>query len=162
MSTAFKVPIKLILCSISPSLQTLLNIDVLSNNPGMQGIVCNFLEPGVYNRGKGQLARKVQIGKLLKNNEPLCGWIKSDPEDLHNKFSWQLEISLNCKLECTTMCKIYFWGVYWPLKESMWSCRFEPYSLLVWRRKLDSVKLLSLSLYRWTTLSTRSKQAFEV
>ncbi|XP_071803237.1 sorting nexin-13-like isoform X2 [Asterias amurensis] len=40
-------------------LQTLLNVDVLSNNPGMQGIVCNFLEPGVYNRGKGQLARKM-------------------------------------------------------------------------------------------------------
>ena len=41
--------------------QTLLNPDVLANNAGMLPIVCNFLEPGVYNRGKGMLARRVSV-----------------------------------------------------------------------------------------------------
>ncbi|XP_038077949.1 sorting nexin-13-like isoform X2 [Patiria miniata] len=40
-------------------LHTLLNADVHSSNPGIQAIICNFLEPGVYNRSKGQLARKM-------------------------------------------------------------------------------------------------------
>ena len=38
--------------------QTLLNPDVLANNAGMLPIVCNFLEPGVYNRGKGNASKE--------------------------------------------------------------------------------------------------------
>ena len=45
----------------SPLFQTLLNPEVLAHNAGMAQIVCNFLEPGVYNRGKGQLARRVSL-----------------------------------------------------------------------------------------------------
>ncbi|XP_030848222.1 sorting nexin-13 isoform X2 [Strongylocentrotus purpuratus] len=45
--------------SLTQYIQTLLNQDVLTTNPGLQSIICNFLEPGVYHRGKGLLARRM-------------------------------------------------------------------------------------------------------
>lgn len=48
--------------------QELLEKSRLAGHPGMYAIVCNFLEPGVYNRGRGQLARKVIIA--LNDDDP--------------------------------------------------------------------------------------------
>ncbi|XP_022080022.1 sorting nexin-13-like isoform X2 [Acanthaster planci] len=65
-------------------LQTLLNPDVQSNNPGMQAVVCNFLEPGVYNRSKGQLARKMDhiVNPLKTGVRNVAHTVRSVPSNL--------------------------------------------------------------------------------
>ncbi|XP_070564761.1 sorting nexin-13-like [Ptychodera flava] len=65
-------------------LQTLLCHDVLSNNPGMLGVLVHFLEPGVYNKGKGQFARKMDtlVNPLKNSVRNVAHTVKSVPGNI--------------------------------------------------------------------------------
>ncbi|XP_041478233.1 sorting nexin-13-like isoform X2 [Lytechinus variegatus] len=70
--------------SLTQYLQTLLNQDVLTSNPGLQSIICNFLEPGVYHRGKGLLARRMDhfVNPLKTGVRNVAHTVKSVPGNL--------------------------------------------------------------------------------
>ncbi|XP_077978569.1 sorting nexin-13-like [Glandiceps talaboti] len=70
-------------------LQTLLCNDVLSNNPGMLGVLVHFLEPGVYNKGKGQFARKMDtlVNPLKNSVRNVAHTVKSVPGNIVDGMS---------------------------------------------------------------------------
>nr|XP_006822119.1 PREDICTED: sorting nexin-13-like [Saccoglossus kowalevskii] len=65
-------------------LQTLLCPDVLGNNPGMLGVLVHFLEPGVYNKGKGEFARKMDnfVNPLRNSVRNVAHTVKSVPGNI--------------------------------------------------------------------------------
>ncbi|XP_071484114.1 sorting nexin-13-like [Diadema antillarum] len=86
--------------ALTQYLQTLLNQDVISNNPGLQSIVCHFLEPGVYTRGKGQLARRMDhiVNPLKTGVRNVAHTVKSVPGNLFdgvNMVSDKMTDSIN-------------------------------------------------------------------
>ncbi|XP_078573316.1 sorting nexin-13-like isoform X3 [Branchiostoma floridae x Branchiostoma japonicum] len=65
-------------------LQTLLCEDVLQNNPGMKEAMLDFLENKAYNKGKGQLARKMDtlVNPLRNSVRNTFNVVKSMPDNL--------------------------------------------------------------------------------
>lgn len=65
-------------------IQGLLEKERLLHHPGMFSIVCNFLEPGVYNKGRGQLARRVDhlVNPLKSSVKTVAHTVKNAPGNL--------------------------------------------------------------------------------
>ncbi|XP_071812526.1 sorting nexin-13-like [Apostichopus japonicus] len=65
-------------------IKELLEKSRLMGHPGMSALVHNFLEPGVYNRGRGQLARRVDhlVNPFKSSVKTVAHTVKSVPGNL--------------------------------------------------------------------------------